>query len=90
MAFITKKGTRILNLIEAVRSAGAMKPGDTLQMPHELPAKYIGLLMEAGIQMHEFRLYDGMEIVLEAPAITAALVTAAQTMSVEQPARIGA
>jgi hypothetical protein len=38
-------------------------------MPDERPAAYIGPVMDGGIQMHEFHLFDGMEVVLEVPTL---------------------
>ena len=66
---ISEKGKRIVQLIKAVRAAGALVPGDKVLMPDERPAAYIGPVMDSGIQMHEFRLFDGMEVVLEVPAL---------------------
>jgi hypothetical protein len=66
---ISEKGARVVQLIRAVKAAGAMMPGDQVRMPGEKPAAYLGPLMERGIQMHGFRLFDGTEIVLEAPAL---------------------
>jgi hypothetical protein len=56
---LTKKCTRIVELVRAVRLAGEIAPGDKVQMPHEQPATYIGPVMEDEIQMHEFRLFAG-------------------------------
>ena len=66
---ISEKGKRIVQLIKAVKAAGALVPGDKVLMPDERPAAYIGSVMEDGIQMHEFRLFDGTEVVLEVPAL---------------------
>ena len=68
---ISEKGKRIVQLIKSVRAAGVLVPGDKVQMPDERPAAYIGpSAVEDGIQMHEFRLFDGTEVVLEVPALS--------------------
>ena len=66
---ISEKGKRVVQLIKAVKAVGAFVPGDKVLMPDERPAAYIGPVMEEGIQMHEFRLFDGTEVVLEVPAL---------------------
>ena len=66
---ISEKGKRIVQLIKAVRAAGEIVPGAKVLMPDERPAAYIGPVMDGGIQMHEFRLFDGTEVVLEVPAL---------------------
>ena len=66
---ISEKGKRVVQLIKAVKAVGAFVPGDKVLMPDERPASYIGPVMEGGIQMHEFRLFDGTEVVLEVPAL---------------------
>ena len=66
---ISEKGKRIVQLIKAVKAAGVIVPGAKVLMPDERPAAYIGPVMEGGIQMHEFRLFDGTEAVLEVPAL---------------------
>ena len=66
---ISEKGKRVVQLIKAVRAAGAIVPGAKVLMPDERPAAYIGPVMDGGIQMHEFRLFDGTEVVLEVPAL---------------------
>ena len=66
---ISKKGARIVKLIKAVRGAGTIVPGNKVLIPEEQPATYMGPVMDGGIQMHEFRLFDGMEVVLEVPAL---------------------
>ena len=66
---ISEKGKRIVQLIKAVRAAGEITPGAKVLMPDERPAMYIGLVMGGGIQMHELHLFDGMEVVLEVPAL---------------------
>ena len=67
---ISEKGKRIVKLIKSVRAAGVLVPGDKVQMPDEGPAAYIGpSAVEDGIQMHEFRLFDGTEVVMEVPVL---------------------
>ena len=67
---ISEKGKRIVKLIKSVRAAGVLMPGDKVQMPDERPAAYIGpAAVEDGIQMHEFRLFDGTEVILEVPTL---------------------
>ena len=67
---ISEKGKRIVKLIKSVRAAGVLVPGDKVQMPDERPAAYIGLsTVEDGIQMHEFRLFDGTEVIMEVPVL---------------------
>ncbi len=74
MELLSKKGVRVVALIRAVRAAGVVQPGGKIRMPGEAPATYIGPAgVEDGIQMHTFRLFDGSEIVLEVPALTAAM-----------------
>jgi hypothetical protein len=67
---ISEKGKRIVKLIKSVRAAGALVPGDKVQMLDERPAAYIGpSAVEDGIQMHAFRLFDGTEVIMEVPAL---------------------
>ena len=67
---ISEKGKRIVQLIKAVRAAGVIVPGSKILMPDERPAAYIGpSAVEDGIQMHEFRLFDGTEVVMEVPVL---------------------
>jgi hypothetical protein len=66
---ISEKGRRVVQLIKAVKAVGAFVPDDKVLMPDERPAAYIGSVMEDGIQMHEFRLFDGTEVVLEVSAL---------------------
>jgi hypothetical protein len=84
---LTQEGIRTVKLIRAVKAAGLISPGGQVQMLTEQPATYIGPFLENGIQMHEFRLFDGMEVALEVPALTEAMqrsmVNAAQSRSVE-------
>ena len=46
---ISEKGKRIVQLIKAVKAAGALVSGDKVLMPDERPAAYIGPVMEEGI-----------------------------------------
>ena len=66
---ISAKGKRIVQLIKAIRAAGVIVPGAKVLMSDERPAAYIGPEMDCGIQMHEIRLFDGTEVVLEVPAL---------------------
>jgi hypothetical protein len=67
---ISEKGKRVVKLIKSIRAAGVLVPGDKVQMPDERPATYIGpSAVEDRIQMHEFRLFDGTEVVMEVPAL---------------------
>jgi hypothetical protein len=66
---ISEKGKRVVKLIKAVKAAGVLVPGNKVLMPDERPATYIGPVMEGGVQMHEFRLFDETEVVLEVPAL---------------------
>ena len=66
---ISEKGKRVVQLIKAIRAAEAIVPGAKVLMPDERPAAYRGPVMDGGIQMHEFRLFDGTGVVLEMPAL---------------------
>ena len=66
---ISEKGKRIVQLIKAGRAAGEIVPGAKVLMPDERPAAYIGPVMDGGIQMHEFHLFGGMEVILEVLAL---------------------
>ena len=66
---ISEKGKRVVQLIKAVRAAGEIVPGVKVLMPNERPAAYIGPVMDGGIQMHEFHLFDGTEVILEVPSL---------------------
>jgi hypothetical protein len=67
-------GKRVLNLIKAVRLIGALLPGDKVSLAGEKPATYTGAI-EVGdiqtdyLQMHTFRLSDGLQVVLEIPSL---------------------
>jgi hypothetical protein len=70
MFTLTKKARRILALIEAVEAAGNIQPGAALSLPGEKPATYLGPgEVEGGIQMHVFRLHDGLEVPMQVPAL---------------------
>jgi hypothetical protein len=66
---ISEKGKRVVQLIKAVKTTGVLVSGDKVLMPDERPAAYISPVMKGSIQMHEFRLFDGTEVVLEVPAL---------------------
>jgi hypothetical protein len=66
---ISEKGRRIVQLIKAVRAAGEIVPGAKVLMPEERPAASIGTVMDGAIQMQEFHLFDGTEVVLEVPVL---------------------
>ena len=66
---ISEKGKRVVQLIKAVRAAGEIVPGAKVLMPEERPAMYIGPVMDDDIQMHEFHLFDGTEVILEVPVL---------------------
>ena len=64
----------MVNLIRAVRQLGAILPGDKIKIVGEKPATYIGAIEEGDIQidyiqMHVFRLHDGMQVVLQIPSL---------------------
>ena len=86
---ISEKGARDdVQLIKAIKAAGVFVPGAKVLMPDERPAAYIGPVMEGGIQMHEFRLFDRVEVVLEIPALNRKLgkVTLLVAREVAEPA----
>jgi hypothetical protein len=72
------KAQRIVNLIKSVRKLGTIFPGDKIKMIGEKPATYLGALEEGDIQveyiqMHAFRLFDGLQVILEAPSLNRSL-----------------
>jgi hypothetical protein len=72
------KAQRIVTLIRAVREIGTLLPGDQIKMIGEKPATYLGALEEGDIQvdyiqMHAFRLFDGLQVILEAPTLNRSL-----------------
>jgi hypothetical protein len=85
---ISEKGKRIVQLIKAVRAAGVIVPGAKVLMSDERPAAYIGPVMDGGIQMHEFRLFDGTEVDLEIPTLNPkpGQVALLKTCEVAEPA----
>ena len=75
---VKPQGKRIVNLIKAVRQAGALLPGDNVEMPGEGSATYLGVIEEGDIQMdyiqiHTFVLSDGMQVALEIPSLNRSL-----------------
>lgn len=66
---VSENGRRVIDLIKAVRTAGVIMSGAKIPMPDERPAAYVGPVMDGGIQMHKFQLFDGVEVVLEVPAL---------------------
>jgi len=75
---VKPKAQRLVNLIRAVRQIGAILPGDKVIMAGEKPATYMGAIEEGDIQvdyvqMHSFELYDGVQVVLEAPSLNRSL-----------------
>jgi len=75
---VKSEGKRVVNLIKAVREIGALLPGDKVKLIGEKPATYLGAIEEGDIQidyiqLHAFRLFDGMQIVLEAPSLNKSL-----------------
>ena len=80
---ISAKGKRIVQLIKAIRAAGVIVPGAKVLMPDERPAAYIGPVMDGGIQMHEFHLFDGTEVILDVPALNQKLGQVALLVSCE-------
>ena len=75
---VKPEAKRVVNLIKAVREIGAILPGDKVRMIGEKPAIYVGAI-ELGdiqvdyIQMHAFRLFDGLQVVLEVPSLNRSL-----------------
>ena len=72
------KAQRIVNLIKSVRKLGTIFPGDKIKMIGEKPATYLGALEEGDIQVdyiqtHVFRLFDGLQVVLDVPALNRSL-----------------
>ena len=71
---VTPEGKRVVNLIKAVRLVNFILPGDKIKLIGELPATYLGAVEEGDlqgdyIQMHTFRLWDGVQVVLEVPSL---------------------
>jgi hypothetical protein len=71
---VTLLGKRLVNLVKAVRQINFILPGDKIKLIGERPATYLGAI-ESGdllndyLQMHIFKLYDGLHVVLEAPSL---------------------
>jgi hypothetical protein len=71
---LTPLGQRVLNLVRSVRQLGSILPGEKVKVLGEKPATYLGAV-EIGefpteyIQMHIFRLWDGLPVILEAPTL---------------------
>ena len=61
-----------------MRGCGPLLPGDRIKMIGEKPAVYTGCL-EVGdlqvdyIQLHTFRLADGVQVILEVPSLNRSL-----------------
>jgi hypothetical protein len=66
---ISEKGKHIVQMIKTGWAAGVLVPRDKVLTPDERPVTYIGPVMGVDIQMHEFHLFDGTEVILEAPAL---------------------
>jgi hypothetical protein len=68
------EGKRFQYLIRSLREMGAIFPGDRVRMIDEAPAIYLGSI-EAGdlqtdyLQLHVFRLSDGIQVILYVPAL---------------------
>jgi len=72
---LTAKGKRVVQLFRAIRSAGVFPPGTKIPMADEEPATYIGPAdVQDGVQMHEFHLHDGTEVLLEVEVLTEAMM----------------
>jgi hypothetical protein len=72
------EGKRVINLIRSVRKISSIFPGDKIKMIGEKPATYLGSIEEGDIQvdyiqMHAFRLFDGLQVILEAPSLNRSL-----------------
>ena len=75
---LKQNGRRVLNLIMAVREISAILPGDKVRLVGEKPATYegaieVGDIQEDDIQMHAFRLFDGLQVILEVPSLNRCL-----------------
>ena len=68
------EGKRIQQLIRSVRALASIFPGDQVSMLDEAPAIYLGSI-EIGdiqidyLQLHLFRLSDGVKVILYVPAL---------------------
>ena len=69
---------RVASLIRAIKRGGTLLPGDRLPLTTEKPATYLGTV-ETGdirqeyIQLHLFRLHDGLQVILESPNLNRSL-----------------
>jgi hypothetical protein len=75
---VKPQSKRAVNLINAVRAIGAILPGDRIQVAGEKPATYIGSSEEGDIQvdyiqLHFFKLHDGVQVIVEAPSLNRSL-----------------
>jgi hypothetical protein len=75
---VKPESKRVVTLIKAVREIGAILPGDKVKMIGEKPAIYVGAIEEGDIQvdhiqLHAFTLFDGVQVVLEAPSLNRSL-----------------
>jgi hypothetical protein len=72
------EGKRVINLIRSVRKIGTLLPGEKVRIIGEKPATYLGSFEEGDIQvdyiqLHAFRLHDGLQVILESPSLNKAL-----------------
>jgi hypothetical protein len=75
---VKPESKRAVNLIKAVRGISAILPGDRIKMIGEKPATYVGAIEEGDIQvdyiqLHIFELFDGLQVILEAPSLNRSL-----------------
>ena len=72
------EGKRIQHLISSVRELVSILPGDQVRMIDEAPAIYLGSI-EVGdiqidyLQLHVFRLSDGIMVIMYIPALNRSL-----------------
>ena len=72
------EGKRVQHLIRSVRALGLILPGDQVNMIDEAPATYLGSI-ETGdlqtdyLQLHVFRLADGIQVILYIPTLNRSL-----------------
>ena len=75
------KGTiikRLINLVHSIRQIGMLLTGERIRLTGEGPAVYLGSWEEGDlqreyIQLHVFRLHDGVHVILESPSLNRAL-----------------
>jgi hypothetical protein len=77
-ASLKPQAQRFVNLIKAVRDSVALLPGDRIEVSGEKPATYIGAIEMGDIQvdylqLHAFRLWDGIHVILAAPSLNRSL-----------------